>query len=321
MRIRCQQVYLQGRQCPYRTDGQGMYCRWHRILHDFRRDLQKMPWIAHFYMYGVYTSLAMLVFFQWKSLQVPHLIWLLLSVWSICWALILFSDAIIAKNFPLSQFAIWGKLLAYGLGGAILSGAVVIAYISADPSAAKPLLDLLADRISWLDSRVLVAVATVAIVPNVKMLLERILFLRFKYTGTVLWLGSLWVATWALRPRILELVGHTPESSGNFWADVLGENYKWPLGIAYIVSFLLCEHLNVRMRVSRCDESTFKATVWPSFPVCAGTPLLALVFGRYALALTGWSSSTLFVVLAVGVSIPICLYGSSMIVRQAQPSR
>lgn len=328
--LHCQHNYLPNRRCPRLTYHNSQWCRWHKILHEFRDDNKRMGgWIAHSHMFGAGINFTLAITALWFFSRSADIIWIPLIFFTIGWGCMLFADGMIALDYPLSQFAAWAKLLMIGMILAIIGGMATIVYALLQPQAVLPIVSLLAGQsFSWLalyGPALLVLIVTLLMISPLRLLVGRILFFHPKYLSLVLWFLASGVVGLAFRP-VLEKLNpfnlYSPDAfnkfggmlfGNRFWEAVLGDNVWWPLGIAYFVGFNVCEFINLGIRRRQLDTVDFKRTVWPSYPVCGLTPLLTLFASRYLLSWIGITGAVPFVLLAVVLCIPLCIFGTRIV--------
>lgn len=231
-RLHCQQLYIALRRCPRVVYGESEWCRWHKILHEFRADNSRFGnWIAVTHMIGTGIDVSIAVVAFWFFTTTNNMIWLPLVLFSSGWACMLFADGIMAQDYPLSQFATWAKLLMVGMVLAIIGGVATIAYALAQPEAVLPLVRLLVGQnFPWLTTygpALLVLVVAIATTMPVALLVHRVLFLRAKYLSPVLWFLVIAVVSTAAR-QVLEKINpfnlYSPDATLKYWEVLLGNN-------------------------------------------------------------------------------------------------
>lgn len=99
-----------------------------------------------------------------------------------------------------------------------------------------------------------------------------------------------------------------------FWSAGTGTQSQTPLWEALGVSFLICEIINAGRRW-RLDSQTFNATVWLSFPICAGGPIVGAFVSRYLLSWLNMASPMYFILLTTAIAIPLCILGTQWVIR------
>ena len=317
MRVRCQQVYPGLRQCRRWSLSDSQWCRWHRILQEYRADWKGSPERSRSLMFGAGTDLALGAVGIWMFLHRSEMVWLLLGLWALGWSAMLFSDSVIALDYPLSQFTIWPKALAGGMAAAALCGFGSAIYLAIVPRTAEPVLALISQKDGWLlyGPSLLIAVLAWASATPLKMFIHRVLFRNPPlFDGTVM-LATMCLASAALHPLLQRVSPVDPHKSQEFWRTVLGQRSGWVLAIAYFVAFNACEIVNVRMRRRHGSQRVFEKTYEASLPVCMMPPMLAMVISRFVLLWLDVSSSVLFVILTLLLSLPVCILTTRWLIR------
>jgi hypothetical protein len=320
MQLTCQKVYMNRVRCRAHTYGMGDLCRWHRIAHEFRSDLKDKPeWITGGLMFSVYPFLAMAAFGLWKFSRSPDAILLLFGLFTLGTALKHFADAVIARDYPLSQFAFWPRLLAFGMALEVASGLAGTGLVLVTREAALPLVRAISERPGWLTigPSVVAAAAIVGTVSSLKMIRARILFRHSPTFNTMLDFLSFGAIILGFQPLMAKYAPVKPEAAKSFWAGALGGDRVWPLPVAYFIAFNVGEIINVRMRRVALDDEAFRKTIMISFPACTIPPVLAMLVTRYLLVWTGFPGPLPFIILTVAQSIPLCIMATRMIVDRA----
>ncbi len=307
----CQQSYPPNGRCTRPVYGGTNYCRWHTVLHQFRRDISQRPWTYHSLMFGSGLSVAAACYVgAFLPLESGLLRWFLV-VGFLAGGAKVFADAIIARDYPLSQFAFWAKLLAGGMLLEAVAELAAAALICLNPERARPLAAVFGEHPTWLSvgPSVLASALVVEAALMARMFVGRVLFLQPRLLGTILWYGALMMVLWAFDPFLRQLSPLKPEEREQFWAAAVGDA-RWPMAVAWFLAFNLCEMINVGMRRAALSPEAFKATVWESFPVCTGAPVLALFAGRYVLVWSGLHGAGYLIVVTLALSVPLCVWGT-----------
>jgi hypothetical protein len=323
MRIQCQQTYPQYRRCYKPTHGDEQWCRWHKILHEFRDDDKKVGrWSAqdHMFSAGIYFTIGAACLRSFAT--VPNLIWLPFICFALGRGLMSFTHGVIAQDYPLSQFAFWAKLLTAAMIVGIAGGVTSALCVTIWPQTAQPVLLALNNNPLWLTfgPTLLVGILAFSTTSLLSSFLRLIFSRKIPHLEEVLWFLAFGLVATVIQPVLDRF---NPISVGNsiqFWQPALGNNNWWPLAIAYFVAFIACEIINVQMRRRNLDADGFKKTFLISYSVCTLPPTLAMFASRYLLAWTGLIGAIPFVVLTISVSIPLCFIGTSWVIRSAAPS-
>ena len=104
------------------------------------------------------------------------------------------------------------------------------------------------------------------------------------------------------------------EALKQFWSAGTGTQSQTPLLIALGVSFLICEVINGGARKVRCDKQTFDSTIWLSYPVCIGSPIVGTLVSRYFLSWLNMASPIYFTLLTIAIAIPLCVLGTLWVI-------
>lgn len=323
-RLRCQQIFLRNIQCPRSTFRNGQLCRWHQISQEFRADFRNRgQFFSRLLILGAGSTLFMAGFCLWRYATYSGTLWLFVAAWAIGLSLMLFADAIMALDYPFSLLVVWPQLLAVGIVLDIVGGFSTSLYLINHPAESLPMVRwLTSGKIQ--DAYAPALVASVAIIFSasiVKMLFSRILYFNSPMLQTMLWPLVIMMIVTAFRPT-LQLLGMAPTSqqSEGFWMVVVGDKISQTLLTTQIIAFSVCELINAGIRRRRCDKVIFKKTVWPSFPVCIGSPFVAMLASRFILAFAGVKSPYAFGLLAVVLSIPICIITTNWVINHATQS-
>lgn len=255
-RLHCQHLYIAMRRCHHVVYQDSEWCRWHKILHEFRADNSRLGnWIAVTHMIGTGIDMSIAIVAFWFFTRTHNVIWLPLVSFSFGWACMLFADGIMAQDYPLSQFATWAKLLMVGMVLAIIGGVLTIAYAFTQPEAVLPLVTLLVGQnFPWLTvygPTLLILFVAIATSMPVTLLVHRVMFLRAKYLSPALSFLVIAVVSLAVR-QLLEKINpfhlYSPDATIKYWEVLLGNNIWWPLAIAYFLAFSTCELINATIR-------------------------------------------------------------------------
>ncbi len=276
----------------------------------------------------------------WMYSKNDAIVWGLLAVFLIGSSAKYFADGCIAQDHPFSQFALWGKLLAFGLIVEVSSGVLLGAYLTSHYSEAGKLAGALS--LPSFIARYAPSLCTAAVVLetwlSIRLLVARVLFLRRPALSSIITL-LMWAMTgaalqpiWMLSDQRVQFEQKNQSKSepqkkeisrsdaerrwrDDFWRPVLGDHYWPPLIVAWVLGFIIAEILNQRMR--RRDEvgAVFRATVWPSFPICYGSPLLGAAGARYILVWMKVANPWLFGALSISFNAIAATIGTSLIIR------
>jgi len=91
-------------------------------------------------------------------------------------------------------------------------------------------------------------------------------------------------------------------AADDFWRPALGDHYWIPIIIVWVLGFIVAELINKRMRRQDHALSAFRANVWPSFPICFGSPLLGAAGARFIMVWTEAQSPWWFGAVAISIN-------------------
>jgi hypothetical protein len=104
-------------------------------------------------------------------------------------------------------------------------------------------------------------------------------------------------------------------AADDFWRPALGDHYWIPIIIVWVLGFIVAELINKRMRSQDQALSAFRANVWPSFPICFGSPLLGAAGARFIMVWTEAQSPWLFGAVAISINAIAAALGTIVIVN------
>lgn len=315
--LTCQQLVLPGRRCPRRTFRESGYCRWHRILHEFRADLVCRPDAARTFMFQAGLLVAVLVALSWFAVVAGNvnLITVLLACLLLGSAVKLFGDAVLARDYPLAQFPIWSQLLAGGMALEVLAGAALAMTISRDVEAARAVFAGFTSQ-AWVQTYGPAALAVFAAgsaAMSLTLFVRRILFLHYRYFGPLAWLFALSLASGPVIALFRGSPAEMEAANTEFWQPIVGS--KWWLFLAWVLAFNLCELVNILIRRRQLTEAGFRESVWPSYPICSGVPVAALFLVRYLMVWVDWSGAATYIGLVLLISGLFCAAATAVMVR------
>ena len=323
MLIQCQQAYPQHRRCHQPTHGDEQWCQWHKILHGFLDDYQKAGnWSAQGYMFGAGVFFTIVAASVWSFTTAPTPIWLPFICFALGWGMTLFAYGVIAPDYPLSRFAIWAKLVTSGMLLGISGGATGAICVTFWPQTALPILLALSNNGLWLTVGPTLLVGVVAFSTSrlLALFVRRIFFRKLPHLEQVLWFLAFGLLATVVQPVLDRFNPISLDAYNQFWQPVLGNNIWWPLAIAYLAAFTVCEVVNVQMRRRHLDSNGFQQTFLISYSVCTLPPTLAALASRYLLFWTGMYGVVPFVILTIVISIPLCVIGTRQVIRSAGAS-
>lgn len=339
--MRCQKTYLADGHCKKGVFGASKWCRWHKIIEEFRADLSRYPKIAAQGMMLASSGLAYGAGYSlWMYSKQGAVVWGILAVFLIGSSAKYFADGCIAQDHPFSQFALWGQLLAFGLAVEVTAGATLGFYLVSHYSEAEGLAGELSlpSFLAKFAPSLLTAAIVLEVGVSVRLLVKRIFFWRRPMVNSLLTIMIWGMVGTALRPIWMPPEQHlkfeqksksisesprVPSSQSdaerrradNFWQPALGDHYWTPVIAAWVLGFIVAEVINKRMRSRDRAVAVFRATVWPSFPVCYGSPLLGAEGARYIMVWAKAQNSWLFVAVAISINAVAATLGTIAVVR------
>lgn len=338
--MQCQKTYLAEGYCKNQVFGASKWCRWHKVIEEFRADLRHYPKLAaQGLMFGA-SGLAYLAAYS-LSMFAKHdsLIWVTVSVFFVGGSVKYFADGCIAQDHPFSQFAFWSKLLAFGLFLEIVSGSVLGYYLATNYSTAAEIARQfsLPSFLSKYGATLITAALILECSFSIRLFVNRVLFLRQPALNSLITIMMFGLMGTALRPLWLP---QTPPDLGqqshparlsptkqpnateaerswtdHYWEPALGNRYWPPLIAVLVLGFVLAEIVNKRMRSRDQAMAVFRATVWPSFPICYGGPFLGAQGARLILLWTKTHGPWLFVPAALSLDIVAVALGTHFLIR------
>ena len=301
---RCTVIEYHGRQCTRQTYMKGNTCIWHKVLEEFRADINRFGggwggeveiWLAG---YGFAWGIQLINLFS-RSLD-----WLLLMpiIIVIGGSLKYFADGTMAINGPISNFVFWAKTLAAGMMIELAGCLVMGFYIVSNPTGAEPLIRPFTQN-EWLlhnSALILAVILFIDIYLTLHLLTKRVLFREIIFQDFVVYAIFLTLIGGALRPYIQNFSPFKLDySKPQDWAPVLGAGSSTtPLWIAWAAGFILCEMINAPMRSRRLTQEEFKSTVTSSYLACVVPPSLGILASRYLLPALGITGPVPFVLIA-----------------------
>src|SRR5262249_48655336 len=94
--MQCQETYLLHRRCRYSAFGADRYCRWHKIVHEFRSDLAGRPRLmSQFFMFGANVGIVGSGVCLWQFSQENNFLWIVCAMFMLSGGIKYFSDAMI----------------------------------------------------------------------------------------------------------------------------------------------------------------------------------------------------------------------------------
>ena len=346
--MQCQKVYLRNGYCKQAAFGASKWCRWHKIIEEFRRDLQKRPQLfAQVMMFGSSMAASGAVYCGWMAAHPGNVAWSLLAILLAGSSAKFFADGCISQDHPFAQFALWGKLLAIGLVIEIGSGTVAGFYLVQHPSEASEIVRHVTSSEFWLKygPSLLAAASFLTATMSARLFLNRILFLRRPGLDYAIGLLTLVTISYAAQPMLQEVVpwqidpvppAQVPEVPAppqtppkddprgieepqnrlkGFLHPAIGDTNEWAPIILYMVGFALDEFLNKRVRTRGQAMAVFRVTVWPSFPICVGSAFLGMLASRYILVWIELQSAWVFGIASIALTAVFVILGTRILVR------
>lgn len=371
--MKCQKTYLRDGYCKNPPFGASKWCRWHKIIEEFRSDLSRKPRLfSQLLMFGSSMCFGAVFWCSWMLFQHGTIIWLLLAILMMGSSAKFFADGCIAQDHPFTQFSLWGKMLLFGLILEIVSGAVTGFYLLNHGHEADMVVDKLTEKLFWLKYGPALLIAAIFLNTgfSLKLCLDRVLFIKRPALNSMIFMLTLMMVVSSLRPFVHQVIplrtaiesineedkanikAHTEEKGASdavktrspelsravsnnsrgpepvkgstqefqerlktFGQPVIGKNYKLTLVISLLIGFIVAEILNKRIRTRGKGRVVFRATVWPSFPICFGSPFFGIVGIRYLMVWLQIHNAWLFGIGSVLVAAFVVTIQSKWLIR------
>jgi len=306
---RCNVIEYHGRQCTRKTYLKGNTCIWHKVLDEFRTDMNRFggSWPGQFELWGAGYAFAWAIVLINNLSRSLDLLLLMPLAFVIGNSLKLFADGTMAINGPLSNFVFWAKTLAVGmiieLSGCLAMGI----YIVSNPTGVEPLLRPFTQNEWWLkNSGLLLAIILFFdMYTTLHLLTKRVLFRQLPMQDFIVYAIFFTIVGGAISPYMQKISPFKFDlSKPEGWLPVFGTNSpNVPLGIAFFAGFILCELINSPMRMGRLTREEFKNTVTISYSACLLPPMIGIVASRFLLPLIGIEGTIPFVISVVIISL------------------
>ncbi len=311
---------------------------------------------AHGMMLGSSASTLLAASLVWTFAVRGYPLALLLAAFCLGTACKLFADGCIARDHPFGQFALWGKLLTAGVVLEMLGGAAAGIYVLIDRAEIVDLIRALRDAPVWSDivphipaelrfgPSIVAAITLVSAGLSAKLLLGRLLFIRRPALNAALGIAMLSGFGTAARPAIFgvpadeaaALVQPTetasatqaPEASppavprgdapgeAGYWTAAIASDSTWLVWIVLAGCFCVTEVINLRLRQRAGSKAIFRATIWPSYPICHGGAVLGVIASRYAMVWLDVHHLWSFSACAVAVSGAVSFIATRTLLKQ-----
>ncbi|MBX3064730.1 MAG: hypothetical protein KF726_17235 [Anaerolineae bacterium] len=308
--LRCQILYPTNyARCPNPTYRILPICRWHRIMAEFRRDYQIAPWAAHVMMYLAGSSFFAVIFCSYQFSVTVDGRWLLPIVASTGMTFATFADSVMARNYPLSQYALWAKMLSTGILLVAIGAAILAFYAVLAPDATRAFVQQLTTDERLIDW----SPALIGIIGGFgfgiygRMFLRRVLFIRNRFANWGVYGVQLGLIGAALQPLFMNLSPISPQNSPDFWTPILGDSNLLPIGIVWFIAFNICEIINVRARRAELTDAEFKRTFEISYGACILPAVLGLFAARYLMIWLTLSGVVILGAISIAIAIPLCM--------------
>src|SRR5438093_1156680 len=139
--MQCQVVYLYRNRCLHSTFRKAPVCFWHNFMSGMRSDYANQPWGAQAVMAGTALDVYLAAYCFSRLYSEYHFAWLIGLLFVSGSALKLLSDGVTALDYPLSQFAFWGKALFLGMWLEIIAAPIYTTPLAMSSTFALPLLE------------------------------------------------------------------------------------------------------------------------------------------------------------------------------------
>ncbi len=212
----------------------------------------------------------------------------------------------------------WPKLLigSYLVGAGILAGAGALVVLA--PDSALPLVPMITRDPSWhtWGPAVLTAIIAFVLWFDIAFIRSKVLVGGRRTLSNGLALVPIALLVYGITPAALRQgVLGSPKAREGFWAGATGSTSNGALLVALVIAFCVSEFLNANMRRAVLSPDQFKATIWSSYPICVGAPIVGMLIARTLLAVAGWSTAVGFVVLTAIVTAPLTIAGTRLLTR------
>lgn len=327
--MRCQKLYFGNRRCRNSALAAGQWCRWHKIVQEFRKDLSaRSEKYARSATFAAAVGVQLGGYALWRFAHHGSWLWCELALVALGSAIKLFADGIIAQDHPFAQAAWWGKMLTFGILLEVCAAAIAGWHITVDPARGAALVREFTSApaaIKWVPP-LAAALLCRDLLANLRVLMSRVLFIWRPSFNIVLQMAMIFLPAAVLLPLIASHFGSTRgdlsvsvplvlPGLGSFFASMYAPPIRKPLLAVYVVGFILAEVVNKHLRQRAEALPVFRATIWPSFPVCCGAPGFgALAVGLVAFLTQGLNPWLLaaFGVIVSGVSAAL---GTKAVIR------
>lgn len=317
---RCQNLTPNGRQCRRRAFRDGELCRYHRIAKEFSSDLQQRGRVVPplLLVGAIFTTKEAYRAFD-HYFQGESIIWLAFGTFALGWGLALLADSMMARRLPAARWIVWPRLLELGLiavvaGGMATHNLVMSERVSSPEQTATAIQALVGRGDPQLAMSLTASAAVVTSAIMGLMLIRRIWYFRAPHLGVAaVWPATVFAVVSAFRDPEAVARSQPLVTIPTLDYEVFGTG---TIGIAGFIGFAVCEVINARMRNMQLDREGFQQTIWPSYPVCAGVPGLAIVASMLGLSAVGIDSAVALVAMSAVASGVLCHHITRVLINR-----
>lgn len=327
MRFTCQKLYMFRRRCDKPIFRNNDECLWHYLMGRVR-DRTPYPTLVGQFLIGLgVAALAAIIFIgvsrPFSNAGFAVTAQLVLAALALRW----FTKGVIVFDYPLSDF----RWLMQGLLAASFACLIFLPWssilLSKDYATIKAIIGWLGNLPTWIHSKaagvILVLLLGTVLYGSATLIVEDLFNRRSRYVRFFL----LALPALVFGPVVgrIQQGEKTPAEvvtqAHAFWAPVLGGvSTNWIWGTAFVL-FNVCEFLNIGIRRAQRSDELFQNTFMISFPICWGTPFLALCASRELMMAMRVKGLVAFFFMASILNVGICIVATLMAVQQTRRHR
>lgn len=102
----------------------------------------------------------------------------------------------------------------------------------------------------------------------------------------------------------------------SYWESAIATDSTWVVWLVMAGCFCMTEVVNMRLRRRTGSRVVFRATIWPSYPICHGGAVLGVFASRYAMVWGGVHHLWAFTACALAVSGTVSMLGTRLLLSQ-----
>ncbi|MFO1512225.1 MAG: hypothetical protein U1F83_04815 [Verrucomicrobiota bacterium] len=297
-------------------------CLWHYLM---SRERERTPYstLVGQFLIGIGVGavaviLGLVAFRPFSNSNFAIVAELALAALAVRW----FTRGVIVLDYPLSDF----RWLMKGLLGASFCCLLFIPWsailLAQDYSSLKLILDWLRNHSGWVSGKtagvILIVLLGSGVYGSSSLVVEGLFSWRSRYVTFFL----LSVPALVLGPLVRRIQqgdqkpAEIVAQNQAFWAPVIGDmSTNWILGIGFVL-FLVCEVLNAGIRKAQRSDELFKKTFIIAYPICFGTPMLALYLTRELMITLKIEGLIPLIGISAILSVGICIFATVLSVRR-----